>query len=253
VSAPRPIRAWHLRPGTPRLLAAAVLLALIQAAIGCAPKRLGGAATPPPDEPSSPPAAAPRSSRDQDPGSLAVRTSGTDPGADFDLPRGTVLDTTGGIILDVDPRLALPTPSLRPRSGSGAVHEGEIGLGIAAAELALAQVGKPYAYGATGPDRFDCSGLALWVYGNLGVNLPRVARQQARAGRSVRLVEAQPGDLLCFALNGGSIDHVGLYLGGDRFVHAPRRGRPVTSEELSGAYWRPRLRDVRRVVFAVSE
>lgn len=147
------------------------------------------------------------------------------------------------------PPSALPLPSRRPRSGLATPGVTDLPSGVAAAELAAAQIGKPYAYGAAGPDRFDCSGLTSWVYGRLGVSLPRVARAQARSGSAVALHDAAPGDLLFFAIRGGGIDHVGVYLGGRRFVHAPRRGRRVGVDSLSNSYWRARLRTIRRVLF----
>ncbi len=120
-------------------------------------------------------------------------------------------------------------------------------LGVRAAELAREQLGKPYQWGAAGPDRFDCSGLAFYVYGALGVPLPRVSSEQATAGREISRKRMQPGDLLFFALDGPRINHVGIYIGGRKFVHAPRRYQPVRTDDLDDAYWRYRLKAVRRM------
>jgi cell wall-associated NlpC family hydrolase len=122
-----------------------------------------------------------------------------------------------------------------------------LSLGLAAATLANDQIGKPYAFGGSGPERFDCSGLVQWVYRQLGVSLPRVSRTQAGVGRQVGDREAQPGDLLFFALKGGRVDHVGIYIGNGRFVHAPGSGRSVSTDSLNNGWWRRRLRTVRRV------
>jgi cell wall-associated NlpC family hydrolase len=209
---------WSTSLSVNFLLMILVAVGLAAELTGCAPKRVvTPAGSPPPDTPAAQPAtpATPLSS------SLTSST----PADPFPLPR------------------------LRPRSGARPPAPGEESAGLTAAQLAAAQIGKPYAYGAAGPDRFDCSGLVYWVYGRLGVRLPRVARAQARYGNSVPLAEAHPGDLLCFALRGREIDHVGLYLGRHRFVHAPRRGRPVAVDSVTQSYWRRRLRDVRRVVF----
>ncbi|MBE0565196.1 MAG: C40 family peptidase, partial [Krumholzibacteria bacterium] len=145
--------------------------------------------------------------------------------------------------------LGLPDPE--PRGLSGAQlpprRPGNTGLGPEAAALARQQLGKPYQWGASGPDRFDCSGLVQHVYGELGVPMPRISREQATMGRTVRLGELQAGDLVFFAINGGDIDHVGIFLGGSEFVHAPRRYLPVSLESLDNAWWRQRYRLARRL------
>ena len=113
--------------------------------------------------------------------------------------------------------------------------------------LARDQVGKSYQWGAAGPDRFDCSGLVQYVFGYLGVDLPRVSHLQVQAGRSVPRKELQPGDLLFFALNGSGVDHVGIYVGRQEFVHAPRRYNPVRTDSLNNSWWHHRFKEARRV------
>lgn len=149
----------------------------------------------------------------------------------------------------------LPEP--RVRVASGATREATApevsrsgnpaALGDRAADLARKQLGKQYQWGAAGPDKFDCSGLVMYVYNELGVPLPRVSRQQASAGYHVDRKDLVPGDLVFFKLNGSRIDHVGIYVGGSRFVHAPRRYMPVRTDSLNDAYWRRRYRGARRV------
>jgi cell wall-associated NlpC family hydrolase len=105
---------------------------------------------------------------------------------------------------------------------------------------AIAQLGKPYQWGATGPDAFDCSGLTMRAWGAAGVALPRTTYQQINAGTSVAsLAGVQPGDLLFTpgtrtAANPG---HVGMYLGPvngtPSLIHAPRTGKPVQIQALS--------------------
>ena len=125
----------------------------------------------------------------------------------------------------------------------------ELSLGVRAATLAREQVGKPYRWGGRSPERgFDCSGLVQWSYGCLGLELPRVVSEQRRAGRNVHGGSLLPGDLVFFAIDGGRISHVGVFLGDDRFVHAPRSGRPVRIDSLGDPYWRPRWTSTRRVV-----
>jgi len=99
-----------------------------------------------------------------------------------------------------------------------------------AVRYALAQLGKPYRWGAEGPNSFDCSGLVQTAYRAAGINLPRVSRQQYGAGRLVPLSGLRPGDLLFYARNPRdrrTIYHVGMYLGAGRMVEAPNRRAPV--------------------------
>ncbi len=131
------------------------------------------------------------------------------------------------------------TPAAQPLSGSS--------LGLAAVALAEKQLGKPYQWGASGPEKFDCSGLVMYVYDKLGVPLPRVSGQQAYAGVHVDLKNLQPGDLVFFKLNGSRIDHVGIYVGHSKFIHAPRKHVPVRTESLNNSYWRRRFKGGRRL------
>ncbi|WP_441249348.1 NlpC/P60 family protein [Kitasatospora sp. McL0602] len=91
-------------------------------------------------------------------------------------------------------------------------------------QFAYAQLGKPYRWGATGPDSYDCSGLtgAAWRAG--GVGLPRVSQDQWNAGRHVARADLQPGDLVFFF---GDLHHVGIYIGDGRMIHAPRTGKNI--------------------------
>ncbi|MCJ7744959.1 MAG: C40 family peptidase [Actinobacteria bacterium] len=96
--------------------------------------------------------------------------------------------------------------------------------------LALQHLGKPYVRGATGPNSFDCSGLVCYVYAQIGVHLPRVTYSQVRVGRAVNVAELAPGDLVFFRGNG----HVGIYMGGGSFIHAPHTGDVVRVSPLAG-------------------
>ncbi|MDS1268698.1 C40 family peptidase [Lipingzhangella sp. LS1_29] len=102
-----------------------------------------------------------------------------------------------------------------------------------AIDYALAQVGKPYVWGGTGPDGFDCSGLTMRAWGSVGVNLPRTTGGQSGVGTRVSKGELQPGDLVFFY---GGVSHMGLYLGDNQMVHAPSSGRHVEVVSLAG-YW----------------
>jgi cell wall-associated NlpC family hydrolase len=101
----------------------------------------------------------------------------------------------------------------------------------AAAQLVVAQVGKPYVWGAAGPDTFDCSGLVQWVWAKLGVALPRVAADQQAWATPVPISELAPGDLVFF---GKPAEHVGMYIGNGLMVDAPYTGALVS---VSSIWW----------------
>jgi len=100
-------------------------------------------------------------------------------------------------------------------------------------------LGVPYRWGGTDrEDGFDCSGLTMVCYRLNGLNLPRVSRSQFEAGRRVPKEQLLPGDLVFFATRGGrQVSHVGLYIGGGRFIHAPRTGEQVRVEELGNPFY----------------
>ncbi|WFE98390.1 C40 family peptidase [Micromonospora sp. WMMD987] len=89
---------------------------------------------------------------------------------------------------------------------------------------ACAQVGDPYVWGATGPNSFDCSGLTQFAYKAAGISLTHFTGAQWNEGKAIPRSEARPGDLVFFF---SDLHHVGLYLGNDMMVHAPRTGKPV--------------------------
>jgi cell wall-associated NlpC family hydrolase len=116
-------------------------------------------------------------------------------------------------------------------------------------QKALALLGTPYRWGGTSPDRgFDCSGLVGYVFRNaLGIELPRVSRDMARNGEVIEDRDAMAaGDLVFFGRR-GRVNHVGIYLGEGRFVHAPRTGRAVSVSSLDSGYWSGKFMQARRV------
>ncbi len=112
--------------------------------------------------------------------------------------------------------------------------------GHLAAEIALDQVGVPYRYGGSSPSGFDCSGLVQYAYTGAGVSVPRTTGQLWSAARTVERAHLRAGDLLFFSIE-GKMSHVGLYLGGRRFVHAPKSGRRVSVASLDAPFYREAL------------
>ena len=106
-----------------------------------------------------------------------------------------------------------------------------------AVAFAEAQLGKPYVWGATGPNSYDCSGLTQAAWKAAGVDLPRTTWDQVKVGVRVSVDELQPGDLVFFY---NDISHVGLYIGGGMMIHAPKPGdvvkkAPITEMPIYGA------------------
>ena len=131
---------------------------------------------------------------------------------------------------------ALPIP--RSALGQGTTLAAPQAVSVAI-RYALAQVGKPYVWGATGPDSYDCSGLVQRSYAMAGIALPRTSREQARVGKAVDLPDLLPGDLLFWAYDPSdlsTVHHVALYLGDGKIVQSPQPGEfvEVTTMWLSG-------------------
>jgi murein DD-endopeptidase len=114
--------------------------------------------------------------------------------------------------------------------------------GTTMAALAVSLVGTPYQFGGADAAGFDCSGLALYVHARVGLAIPRSASEQQHAARPVPLAALAPGDLIFFRIHSRHVDHVGIYVGGGRFVHAPRAGGAVAYGELAeNGYYRARM------------
>lgn len=100
-------------------------------------------------------------------------------------------------------------------------------------QIANHMLGIPYRYGGSSPaGGFDCSGLVQYVYSRIGISVPRVTYQQWGAGTHVSRSALRPGDLVFFHSRG----HVGIYLGRDRFIHAPHTGTVVRIDSMNGWY-----------------
>ena len=117
------------------------------------------------------------------------------------------------------PTFSGPTPSVR----------GDVGAVIAEAQR---QLGKPYVWGAAGPDSFDCSGFTMWAWRAGGVNLPHYSGAQYSATRHIPISEIQPGDLVFYQSPG---EHVALYIGNGTIIHSPNSRSVVRYNDLY--YW----------------
>ncbi|PRZ41366.1 cell wall-associated NlpC family hydrolase [Antricoccus suffuscus] len=142
------------------------------------------------------------------------------------------------------PKLETQLASLNPTayasvmaaSGGPAVASATAGTGGSAAaqgavSAALSRLGMPYVWAASGPNSFDCSGLTMWAYGQVGIGLPHSSSAQRSSGPSVSLSALVPGDLVFMP------GHVGMYIGNGNVVHAPTSGDVVKVVPLSSMHW----------------
>lgn len=132
---------------------------------------------------------------------------------------------------------SLMVPGMAPRADAAAMA-----IAAKALHLAAAERGSPYQYGATGPYRFDCSGLTLYVFRKAGRRLPRTAAAQYAGTRHVSAASRTPGDLVFFHY-GRYVYHVGVYAGHNKIWHAPHTGARVRLERIwTHSVWYGRVR-----------
>ena len=120
------------------------------------------------------------------------------------------------------------------------------GNGSSVVTTANQYIGSKYVYGGTTPSGFDCSGFTSYVYKQYGVNLNRTAAGQYSNGVAVSKSELQPGDLVMFGKSG--INHVGIYVGGGKMVHAANSSRGVTTDTINSGYYGTNYVGARRVL-----
>lgn len=113
-------------------------------------------------------------------------------------------------------------------------------IGERAVSVAVAQVGVPYRYGGQAPSGFDCSGLVHYSYLRAGKSIPRTTGQLWKNASTVPPSDLQAGDLLFFSIN-GKMQHVGMYIGDDQFVHAPSTGKRVQIASLDSDFYQDAL------------
>ncbi|WP_145250396.1 C40 family peptidase [Pseudomonas oryzihabitans] len=147
-------------------------------------------------------------------------------------------------------RAARATSALHRKQATAQAATRNVGAQVATRAMDL--VGTPYRFGGTNPQNgLDCSGLVNYVYRDVhNVKLPRTSRELAQLkGPKVARGDLKAGDLVFFKTGQRSgIDHVAIYLGNDRFVHAPRSGESVRVDHLSKPYWTKRFASAKRVL-----
>ncbi len=114
---------------------------------------------------------------------------------------------------------------------------------------ALSLADTPYRYGGnSATSGFDCSGFVGHVYRHsLGVSMPRSSREISRVGKPISQNELSPGDLVFYNTQHASFSHVGIYIGDGKFVHSPRSGERVRTEQMQMSYWQMRYDGARRI------
>lgn len=116
--------------------------------------------------------------------------------------------------------------------------------GAEVVSYAMSLIGKPYVYGGSTPSGFDCSGFTSYVYKHFGVSINRTAAAQSSNGKSVSRSELQPGDLIMFCK---PINHVGIYIGNGKIVHAANPSRGVTTDTILSGYYNTNYNCARRI------
>lgn len=135
------------------------------------------------------------------------------------------------------PRMVGARQPLKAKQAGKRVAIAPLGTGVeAAVQFALSQVGKPYVWGATGPNSYDCSGLVMTAFSKIGIKLPRTTRTMINVGTPVGRAAMQRGDIV-FPQAG----HVAIYLGDGMMVHAPQPGELVKVSKVYAFYAARRL------------
>ncbi|OAM30164.1 peptidase C40 NLP/P60 [Eikenella sp. NML03-A-027] len=141
-----------------------------------------------------------------------------------------------------------PAPS---RQSSSAGSRASSGSQDEAGDLimnAMSLIGLSYRFGGNSPTQgLDCSGFMQYIFKrSMGITLPRTSAEMATVGQRVDRANLKPGDMVFFGA-GGRVSHVGMYIGNDRFIHAPRTGRDIEITSMNGTYWKNRYITARRV------
>ena len=140
------------------------------------------------------------------------------------------------------PTTTTTAPVSSPTSGAPAPPANS--LGEQAVQIAMGELGVPYVWGGASPSGFDCSGLTMWVYAQLGIHLDHYTVSQFNAGSHVAESDLAPGDLVFFE---PGIGHVGIYIGNGEFIHAPHTGTVVQISSLSDSWYAAEYQGATRV------
>lgn len=126
---------------------------------------------------------------------------------------------------------------------SYSAHKSEV---VASAHLLL---GSPYRFGGNRPSTgFDCSGFVQYAHARVGIDLPRTSRRQYRMGKQIKKRNLRAGDLVFFRIDTKkTISHVGIYIGNNKFIHAPSSGKRVSIARLDNPYWQRHYDSARRI------
>lgn len=141
------------------------------------------------------------------------------------------------------PISSVPIPPIDAWDGTnGAIRD----RGTLLADFALTLRGTPYRYGGATVEGFDCSGLVFFAHRRFGLLVPRTSREQAERAALVKRRKLERGDLVFFRIGSRNVNHVGIYIGDDQFVHAPGKGKPVTIDSLDDEYYEKRFESAGR-------
>lgn len=144
---------------------------------------------------------------------------------------------------------------IRERTGSAPASPSspqQTPSGDAAGDLimnAMSLIGVSYRFGGNSPTQgLDCSGFMQYIFRQtMGITLPRSSAAMAEVGTHVERANLRPGDLVFFRTSGNRISHVGMYIGNDRFIHAPSTGKNIEITSMNSRYWGSKYATARRI------
>lgn len=172
------------------------------------------------------------------------------------LPNGFTGYTTNGTVKHAPVKhAAAKSANLRARPSNAANALPAVAMSAKQSSNVLSRavnvLGTPYRWGGSTPGKgFDCSGLVKYAFNDVAdVDLPRTSNAMAQGhGVKVAKGDLKPGDLIFFNIKSRRVNHVAIYLGNDRFIHAPRRGKSVSIDQLSKPYWQKHYVVAKRVL-----
>jgi len=135
------------------------------------------------------------------------------------------------------PRDNVAIPASADVESSSGANSSSTTSGTKIVGVAASLIGTPYRFGGESPKGFDCSGLVFYSFERVGVKVPRTAADQRRVAERVNRTDLVPGDLVFFRSSKGRVDHVGIYAGEGRFIHAPSSGQVVSYGYLDDPYY----------------